>query len=368
MKRSRLWIVAAVAALAIVPAACAPTGGEPEIVMESETKTLFVGPQQVDCTGVAPQKCLQVREEPDGEYLLFYSNIEGFAFEPGYEYELRVQVDPVENAPADASSLRYTLIELVSKTPVAAEAGDAGGLESMEKNELTGVLWTLVSYLNADGEMTEALPQTNVTLEFGPEGRVGGNGGCNTYFAGYTVDGDSLTFGQAGSTMMACEEAIMAQEAAYLAALQSTATFTVEGDALRLADAGGETVLVFQAEAPVSLAGTNWTGSMVNTGTEAVTGVMAGTTITAAFTEDGKLSGSAGCNTYMTGYTLDGNNITIQPPATTRKLCPEPAGIMEQEAAFVNMLPQAATYTISGDKLELRTADGALIASFVAAQ
>jgi heat shock protein HslJ len=70
----------------------------------------------------------------------------------------------------------------------------------------------------------------------------------------------------------------------------------------------------------------------------------------------------------MTSYTLDGQTITIQPPATTRKMCAEPAGIMEQEAAFVKMLPQAETYTISGNTLELRTADGALIASFVPAQ
>jgi heat shock protein HslJ len=79
------------------------------------------------------------------------------------------------------------------------------------------------------------------------------------------------------------------------------------------------------------------------------------------------LTGSAGCNNYMTSYTMDGANITIQPPATTRKLCPEPEGLMAQEAAFVSMLPQTATYTISGDTLELRTADGALVASFTPA-
>ena len=95
---------------------------------------------------------------------------------------------------------------------------------------------------------------------------------------------------------------------------------------------------------------------------------MEGTTITANFAEDGQLNGSAGCNNFMSSYTLDGQTITIQPPATTRKACSEPAGIMEQEAAFVSMLPQATTYTISGSNLELRTAEGALIASFVAAQ
>lgn len=254
-----------------------------------------------------------------------------------------------------------------TKAPVAAEEADAGQMGSMEENELTGVLWTLVSYVNAAGEPVDAPADAGITAEFTTEGRVGGRGGCNSYFASYTVDGNNLTISQAGSTMMACEPEIMQREADYLAALQSAATFAVAGDELQIANADGVTVLVYRAVAPTSLTGTNWTATSYNTGTEAVSSLMAGTTITAVFSEDGKLNGLAGCNNYMTAYTLDGNNITIQPLATTRKMCPEPAGVMEQEAAFVTMLPQATTYQISGDTLELRTADGALIASFVAA-
>lgn len=235
-------------------------------------------------------------------------------------------------------------------------------------NGLEGVRWVLVTYLNGSGETVAVLDGREVTAEFGADGRVGGNAGCNSYFAGYTVDGDALTISQAGSTMMACDPPeVMQQEADFLAALQSAATFSIDGEQLLIANAGGETVLTFQASQPASLTGTNWTATAYNTGTQAVTSLLADTSITAIFTEDGKLNGSAGCNNYMTGYTLDGSNITIEPPATTRKFCAEPAGIMEQEAAFVKMLPEATTYRISGNQLELRTADGALIASFTAA-
>ncbi len=247
--------------------------------------------------------------------------------------------------------------------PVAnLERGD-----EMEGDGLEGVRWVLVSYLNAAGETVEVLAATEITAEFGPEGRVGGNSGCNTYFAGYTVDGNNLSISQAGSTMMACPEPIMQQEAQFLTMLQSASSFTVDGGQLSIAGADGEIVLSFVESKPLSLTGTNWTATMYNTGTQAVTSLLAGTAITAAFSEDGKLTGSAGCNNYMTTYTLDGQNITIQPPATTRKLCSEPQGIMEQEAAFTSMLPQASTYSISGNTLELRTADGALITSFTAA-
>lgn len=256
-----------------------------------------------------------------------------------------------------------------SSAASATQTGtDLEKTDEMEVVGLGGVRWVLVSYLNAAGETAEALADREVTAEFGADGRVGGNSGCNTYFASYTTEGNTLTIGQAGSTMMACEPAeIMQQEADYLAALTSAATFTIEGDQLSIANADGATVATFRATVPAGLIGTNWTATAYNTGTQAVTNVQEGTTITAVFTEDGKMNGSAGCNSYMTSYALDGQNITIQPPATTRKLCPEPAGIMEQEAAFITMLPQTSTYSISGNILELRTADGALIASFTAA-
>lgn len=263
--------------------------------------------------------------------------------------------------------------EITSGQSPAAGETDA---ESKEANmgetmtyELVGTRWVLVSYVNAAGETVEAMADREVTAEFSADGRVAGNATCNQYFAGYEVDGDQLTVGQAGSTMMACDPPeAMQQEADYLAALQSAAAHAIAGDQLTITNEAGGVVLTFKAAAPASLVGTNWVGTMYNTGTQAVTNVMEETTITAVFSEDGKLNGSAGCNTYMSSYTLDGQSITIQPLATTRKLCPEPAGVMEQEAAFVKTLPQATTYTISGGNLELRTAEGALIASFVAAQ
>lgn len=369
MKRMTVLIVAGLMALSVLLTACTPTGGEVESgAMEGETKTLFVGPELVECTGVAPQQCLQVREDPNADYELFYNSIEGFTFEPGYEYELLVRVDTVANPPADGSSLQYTLVEVVAQTPVASADKPEGIPVPTTVAELAGVRWVVETYLNAGGEMVEPLAGRELTATFDLE-RVSGESGCNNYFAGYVVDGNTLTISQAGSTMMACEPAeLMQQEADFLAALQSAATYTIDGDRLLIANADGETVLAFRATEPAGLVGTAWTAVMYNTGTEAVTNLMEGTTITANFTADGRLNGSAGCNNYMTSYVLDGQNITIEPPATTRKLCPEPVGIMEQEAAFVTMLPQAATYSISGNTLELRTADGALITSFTAAQ
>jgi heat shock protein HslJ len=370
LKRYSLLGVVLMMTVAMV-AACTPTGGAPagdiaEPTAETEEgsemteiKTLFVGPDLVDCVGVGPQTCMQVKEDRNEEYRLFYDQIEGFTFEPGNEHELRVSVETVANPPADGSSLRYSLIEVVSQTPVA------GALEgaAMEKTELEETRWGLISYQNADGDTVEALPDHEVTLEF-EDGRVAGNGGCNNFFGTYTVDGNQLTISALGSTMMAClPEEVMQQEAQVLALLSTAATYEIVDGQLLILDPNGETILAYEPIIAADLTGVTWAALNVNNGRQAVSSLVADSSITAVFGEDGSLTGSAGCNNYMTAYTLDGENITIQPPASTRMMCPD-EGVMDQESAYLMMLPQAATYSIQGDQLELRTADGALIALY----
>ncbi|MHC5309628.1 DUF4377 domain-containing protein [Myroides sp. LJL116] len=77
--------------------------------------TLFVASELADCVGVAPQKCMQVKQSEDAPWEMMYSSIEGFTYEPGYEYKLEVRSEQVENAPMDASSLRIILVNQISK-------------------------------------------------------------------------------------------------------------------------------------------------------------------------------------------------------------------------------------------------------------
>lgn len=149
------------------PADLSPAETEPATA-EAEIVTLYVGPSLVDCTGVAPMQCMQVKRTPEGEYELFYAPIEGFEYEEGYEYELLVEVTQVENAPSDGSSLKYTLVEVVSKTPAPREAtAEATG------DPLTGTEWMLASYANPAGETMGVLPGSEITAQF-EDGRIGG--------------------------------------------------------------------------------------------------------------------------------------------------------------------------------------------------
>ncbi|MCJ7756678.1 MAG: DUF4377 domain-containing protein, partial [Gillisia sp.] len=47
-------------------------------------------------------------------WLKFYNTIEGFDYQPGYIYDIKVLVEQVDNPPADGSSLKYTLQEIKS--------------------------------------------------------------------------------------------------------------------------------------------------------------------------------------------------------------------------------------------------------------
>jgi hypothetical protein len=87
-------------------------------VME-DSVTYWVNSARVPCVGVGPMECLQVRKSESADWQLFYSEIEGFDFEPGYVYRLRVReeiLDPAD-VPADASSIRFVLLEVEEKKP-----------------------------------------------------------------------------------------------------------------------------------------------------------------------------------------------------------------------------------------------------------
>ncbi len=348
--------------------ACTPTGGEPPAGSDTgsepaaadqtaggEEKTMYVGPETAECVGVAPQTCLQVKESPDAEYTLFYDSIEGFTYEPGYEYELRVRVETVENPPADGSSLRYILIEEVSKTPV----------ETTSASPLEGVLWQLSSYVNAAGETVAALPDVSSTATF-ENGSVGGNDGCNNFGASYVVDGASITITPGPTTLMACPPPIDEQAAGFNAALAQAAAYSIDGTTLTLTDTDGNVLATFEAVEPTALEGTTWVVTMLNNGKEAVVGVIPDSELTAVFNPDGTLNGNGGCNNYFGGFAVDGDSISIGELGMTEMACTEPEGLMDQEQQYLAALQTAATYSIQANRLELRTADGALAVSFEA--
>lgn len=90
----------------------------PPAAPSAEQQTLFVREMLADCEGESPRKCMQTRSNESEDWSYFYDSIEGFEYEPSFRYELRVEVTARPNAPADSSSLRYKLLEVVSKKKI----------------------------------------------------------------------------------------------------------------------------------------------------------------------------------------------------------------------------------------------------------
>lgn len=72
---------------------------------------------------------------------------------------------------------------------------------------------------------------------------------------------------------------------------------------------------------------------------------LAGSRVTLAFGEDGRLAGSGSCNRYMAVFKLSGEGLSIGQAASTMMAC-EPK-LMEQERRFLDILQQVQRFEIS---------------------
>jgi heat shock protein HslJ len=223
--------------------------------------------------------------------------------------------------------------------------------------ELSGTAWVLSSLPGQS-----LLPDATVTARF-EGGRVQGTDGCNRYASPYSAAGSTLQVGPRGpSTQMACPPAVMQQAEAFMSVLAGTRTYRIAAGQLQLLTADG-TVLATLAAQSRALAGTSWRVTGYNNGKQAVVSVLTGTSLTMAFSANGKVGGSAGCNRYTAAYTSEGRKLTFGPAAATRMMCARPERVMEQEQQFLKALESVATAHFEGDRLELRTPEGALAAT-----
>jgi heat shock protein HslJ len=228
-----------------------------------------------------------------------------------------------------------------------AAAGGTGGT-------IDGITWRLSSFSSA-GTSTNVPAEVAVDALF-DSGKVTGTSGCNRYNGSAVVTGATIKIGPLASTQMACIGPAADVETAYLANLAKAASFTATADALTMYDAAGASILVYAAGPANPLVG-EWNVTGYNNGKQAVVSPIAGTTLTATFTED-TVSGSAGCNDYNGSYKLDGDQVTIGPLATTRKACEQ--DVMDQEAAFLTALQTPSSVEQAGAKITLRDASGAM--------
>jgi heat shock protein HslJ len=234
---------------------------------------------------------------------------------------------------------------------------------------LLGTVWRLVS-MEGDS-LSEG---STFTLGFYNEYILGGHAGCRDYLATYQATGDnlSLLFEAMFDTDCRVEDADLEGEAQFLGVLAPKADLRLgEGQLEIYGERGG--VLVFEPlpeRANLDLEGPTWSLlAFIGPNPYAEepeswpipNGLLLGTTIDLTL-EDGTARGSAGCNSYGAAYSRAGSSLSFETIHFTEMACLDPAGIMEQEAHYLEFLAAITSYHIYGDRLWLETDDGQALA------
>jgi heat shock protein HslJ len=144
-------------------------------------------------------------------------------------------------AQALAGTLRHTVTG--RRLTLLAESGAASTWQSEAAPMLAATNWEVTAFDNGKGAVVAPIARTTLSMTF-RGGTVSGRAGCNTYSAGYSIDGDRIAIGRVASTRKACVGAgIMEQERRFLAALAAATNWSVRNGTLEMRRADGERAL-----------------------------------------------------------------------------------------------------------------------------
>ncbi len=215
--------------LVIILASCAVNKAD-------SNQIIWVNSSKVPCTGVAPMQCMQIQngnELNPENWTLFYDEIEGFNFVPGNIYKLKVSITSLDPnlVPADASSKKYKLIEVISKTPDT----------KLNLNDI----WVL-THLNEKAiaiQDENERPRMEVNLS---ENRVFGKGACNRFNGSIKkLSGNTLNFDERMmSTRMMCQN--MKLEDAFFKTLSETNTYQIKNNHLYFFNSNNKEIARFK--------------------------------------------------------------------------------------------------------------------------
>jgi heat shock protein HslJ len=236
-----------------------------------------------------------------------------------------------------------------------SETAGSGSVGSGSEPSVKGVHWTVDS-LTVDGKSEQA--PDNAYVKIAEDGKVNGNYGCNGFGTTATVEGDSVKFGTARSTDMACTGVSMKFEEAFRRALSDgrLKAETSDGKLTLTSDSGAKVVL--SEEKPAELYGTTWkVTSLVNDGT--AVSLSSDSKDKAWFTLDekkGTIAGSLGCNRVSADATVRDGKLTLGTPGTTRRMCD--GSLMDTEKSLLKLFKSTVDYEIDHRTITLTSENG----------
>lgn len=125
------------------------------------------------------------------------------------------------------------------KLTLTTSEGKSVTYDAAKAFTLPGSSWTVTGYNNGKEAVVGAVEGSDLTLQFGTDSTVSGNGGVNSFNGPFESGDTSIKIGPLASTKMAGPDNLMAQEQQYLTALQAATEWEVANGVLTLRDAKG---------------------------------------------------------------------------------------------------------------------------------
>lgn len=136
-----------------------------------------------------------------------------------------------------------TPIQIVTSPVTIAEVAPASAEpQPIASLPIVGITWTAESI-----EGDPVPPQMDITLLVEPSHRIGGVGGCNSYFSQAIIGEHSFMAGQIARTQRGCLGGRNAIEQIYLDALGAAQSWTIDNGALILLDSAGNQLVQFSS-------------------------------------------------------------------------------------------------------------------------
>jgi heat shock protein HslJ len=198
-----------------------------------------------------------------------------------------------------------------------------------------------------------------IYIQLKEDNNVSGYIGCNTVNGSYTINGKKIQFTQLATTRKACMD--MNMEKNVLAVLDAASSFKLNDGKLILF-VNGKEAATFSEMSEAEISNKYWKLLELN-GKEVKMTDNQEREQFVMFTNEGTVSGFAGCNHFNGFYKLsEGKKITVDDKiSSTLKTCPD---VDVDESSYIKAIAGATSFKIIGEKMELFGKDEVKLAVF----